>query len=521
MFELRPYQVTAVERCMEDLKSVRSVGCILPTGSGKTEIFVEMCNRFTKENPTKAVLILSHLSLLTEQTFERFKLRAPSLNVAIMQRDNKPKWNTSVIISTMQTSRSQAHVDWMKDLLVRDIGLIVIDEAHFVPTESYQTILGYFPDAKLAGFTATPFRERKIMTTYFERISYSLSLQELIDNGHLVPPKLNEIITKGQTVSDVMASVIHLYKQECMDRSAIVYMQTVDDARLLRSAFEEAGIRSHAVTQELVGDYRSQILSAFNSGETKVLTTVNVLTAGFDSPRVGAIFMPYGTSSPTTYLQRIGRGLRPSEGKTNCLVYVFGDAPSVSKKVYEHMTNKILHAGGAVVSHATYKEDLLYNEYETTSDVYVWNKTVVEAIAKMEKLGMTEFARLLNAKAFPKRFMDNITKFYENLPQKKSSLPHGSKPATEAQQSALTKAGFESKALSQLTKAEASMMIGTLYNKSNRSSSSQPYVVPEGTHMGKHVSELPHAYRSLVKKRFPDSPVAKLIVQWEFERKRA
>ncbi len=521
MFELRPYQKAAIACVMEDLKTLQKVGVILPTGAGKTEVFVDIARQITDADPTAAVLVLSHLSLLTEQTTDRFKLRAPQIQVDIMQRDHKPKWNSQVVISTMQTSRNLKKIEWLKENTVRNVRTIIIDEAHFLPVESYQTILGYFPDAKIIGFTATPYRDRQVMTKIFDKISFSISLQDLIDMGYLVPPKLNEIVTKGETIADVMATVVHLFQTQTPDRQAIVYMQSIDDARMLRSAFEHAGVTASAVTQELVGDYRAQILSEFNAGRTRVLTTVNVLTAGFDSPCVGAIFMPYGTSSPTTYLQRIGRGLRPADGKSDCMVYVFGDAPSISRRAYEQMTNKILNAGGGLRQYPTFGEDLLYNDHDTSSDIYVWNKTVVEAITKMQKLGMMNFAQLLNAKHFPKRFMDNIGTLLSNLPARASKLPHGQQAATEAQKITLFKAGFGSEAISNVSKNEASMMIGTILNNSNRSSSQQRFCLPEGSHMGKHVSETPHAYRSLVKKRFPDSPVAKLIIEWETERKRA
>ncbi len=521
MFELRPYQRAAVSCVLEDIKTYQKVGVILPTGAGKTEVFVDIARQLIADDPTHAVLVLSHLSLLTEQTADRFKLRAPQIQVDIMQRDHQPKWNSQVVISTMQTSRNLKKIEWLREHTVRTVRTIIIDEAHFLPVESYQTILSYFPEAKIIGFTATPYRDRQVMTKIFEKISFSISLQDLIDMSYLVPPKLNEIVSKGETVADVIATVVHLFKTQTPDRQAIVYMQSIDDARMLRSAFEHAGITASAVTQELVGDYRQEILRAFNNGTTRVLTTVNVLTAGFDSPCVGAIFMPYGTSSPTTYLQRIGRGLRPLPGKSDCLVYVFGDAPSVSRRAYEQMTNKILNAGGGTRNYKTFGEDMLYNDYETSSDIYVWNKTVVEAISKMEKLGMLNFASLLNEKRFPKRFMDNIDTLLKNLPAKKSKLPHGQHPATEAQKVTLFKAGFGSEAISSVSKNEASMMIGTILNNSNRSSSQQRFCLPEGTHVGKHVAETPHAYRTLVKTRFPDSPVAKLIIEWESERKRA
>lgn len=520
-FELRPYQAAAIERCIQDLETHQRIGAVLPTGSGKTEIFVEICRRYTQANPTKQVLILSHLSLLTEQTAKRFELRAPEIKCSIMQGSQRPQWNASVVVSTMQTSRSKKHVEWLKDNTIKNVGLIIIDEAHFLPTQSYQTIMEHYPDAKIIGFTATPFREKKIMTSCFEKVSYSISLQELIHDGYLVPPTLKEIVSKGATTADVMATVIHLYKTHAFDRQAIVYMQTVEDARLLRTALETSGISAAAVTQELVGDYRTEILDRFNRGETRILSTVNVLTAGFDSPNVGAIFMPYGTSSPTTYLQRIGRGLRPARDKSDCLVFVFGDAPSISRKAYEHLTRKILHAGGPLVSHPTFKEDLIYNDYSNASEMYVWNNAVVEAVTKMEKLGMMKFASLLNEKRFPNRFMQNICGLLSALPARKSSLPHGERPATEAQKNVLFRGGFGSEVLSTLSKGEASQMVSAMFNLQNRSSSQQQYMVREGAHANKHVSELPHAYRTLVKKKFPDSPVAQLIIKWETERKKA
>lgn len=525
MFEMRPYQKDAVAAILSDLEHVHSTSAILPTGAGKTEIFVAIADAFVKANPTKSVLILSHLSLLTEQTYDRFRKRAPDLSVYIMQGHERPAWNAQVIISTMQTSRREKHADWLKAHTIRNVGLIIVDEAHYFPTASYQQAIAYHPDAKILGFTATPFRDRMIMTTAFDKLSYSISMGELIDAGYLVPPKLHQIVSKADNLSDVMTSVIGLYRLDPRPRQAIVYMQTISDARDMRVALEESGISAHAITQELTGDYRRGILDAFNTGEIQVLTTVNVLTAGFDSPRVDAIFMPYGTSSPTTYVQRIGRGLRPcpSTGKTHCDIYVYGDAPHIATKTYERMTAKILAAGGKPKSYPTHEEDALYNDYEKGSDVYVWNQTVMSTVRKMEKLGMTSFATMLNEKRFPKRFMENITELLSQLPGRRSTLPGGQLPASEAQKNVLFRAGFSSQALSSLTKGEASMMVSTVFNYENltRSSSAQKFCVKDGTHAGKHVSELPHAYRTYVKVHYPDSPVAQLISQWETERKRA
>lgn len=493
--------------------------------SGKTEIFVKICEEYTAGNPDKSVLVLSHLSLLTDQTLARFKLRSPNLSVGVLQRERKPRWNNSVLISTMQTSRSKKHADWLKEEIVKDVGLIIIDEAHHIGAPSYQTILQHFPEAKTLGFTATPYRNRQIMTSFFDQVAFSISLQELIDQGHLVPPRIVEIADKSREISDVIAGVLRIYNDHEKGKQGIVFMQTIEEARLICSAFRDLGVTANAITQELRGDYRNSLLDRFSSGDIQILSTVNVLTAGFDSPAVETIYMPYGTSSPATYLQRIGRGLRPNvkQKKTHCTIYVCGDAPSVSKKVAERLTNKILNAGGAPRSYSTFQEDWEYNEFEKGSDIYVWNETVLSAIKKMKKLGMTNFADLLNKKKFPQRFLSNISELLNNLPDKKRGLSDGQSSATENQKTVLFKAGFGSAHITDLNKSEAHMMISAIMNGKNkeRLSSKPQYVLPEGKHQGKQVFEVPHAYRSMVKKRFPNSAVAKTIIAFEAERKKA
>jgi superfamily II DNA or RNA helicase len=523
-FKLRPYQDECVTATLRDLESYEAVANVLPTGAGKTECFIRICERWLAAHPGQAVLELSHLSLLTEQTLERFAMRAPNISVGVLQANRAPKWDAQVVISTMQTSRLRKRIEQLKARVVKNVGLILVDEAHMITTPSYETIRSYFPDAKLIGFTATPFRGSKIMTSCFDKVSFSISLQELIDAGYLVPPKVFAVPAATGDLATDMANVMGLYKAHEEGRGAIVYMQSIEDAKSIALAFQEIGVPSRAITQDLVGPFRQTLLNDFNKGALRVLSTVNVLTAGFDSPAVGAIFMPYGTHTPATYVQRIGRGLRPDapSGKIACHVYIAGNAPSVSQSVYERLTSRLLGAGGPPRNCDTFREDIEHNDYEPNTEIYRWTQAICNAVTKMEKLGMTHFASLLDSKAFPPRFMQSMTAMLAALPDRPSSVAATHTSISENQKAYLFQAGFGSVALTGVTKSEASMMISTVVNMTGRpSSSTQRFIVPEGTHRGKHVSELPHAYRSLVKKRYPDSPVAKLIITWEQERKTA
>ncbi len=495
---------------------------MLPTGAGKTEIMAKTASDWKADNRDKAVLVLSHLSTLTDQTAERFKLRAPKLTTSILRGKQRPSMLADVVVSTMQTARSAKHIQELKAVMCREIGLLMIDETHMLPTSSYDQIQAHFPGVPLIGYTATPFRQRKIMTNVFDKVSFSISLEELIAQGFLVPPELRAIPAQGQTPTEVIAQTLALYEAQEHGHHAIVYMRTVEDAKTLRNAFESIGVRARAVTGDVTAGARKDIFQSFAKGETKVLCTVDVLTAGFDAPQVETIILPYKIKSPTQYLQRIGRGLRKAPGKTCCRIYAFGDSPTISQKLYEKMQELALKAGSQTGTRETFTDELNYNFWEPESEVYTWTQTVVDAIERMEKLGMSTFAQALDHKTFPPQFMRSIQELLRRLPERRTPLPHGTKPATEAQRALLFEAGFSSDLCQAMNKAEASMMISTLYNHANNAPKQQAaFIVQDGKYKGKHIAELPHAYRTIVKKRFPESPMAALITAWESRQRRA
>lgn len=513
-FKMRPYQETAIRETMAALKEHQKVGAVLPTGAGKSECFIGVTSQFIAENPGKSVLILSHLSLLTTQTKDRFKLRAPHLQVGILQADVRPHPDCDVVISTVQSSRIEAKIERFNDKLSKDVGLVIIDEMHYLTTESYNTALSYFPNAKQFGVTATPFREGKLMTSYFDKISFSISLQELINQGYLVEPKLNQIVYQTDGVEDVIALLVKTYKEKEDGNKAIFFMQTIEDAKSLRNAFEDVRVSAESVTSDMVGEHRDEILKKFNNHDLNILTTVNVLTAGFDAPNVRAIFMPYATQSPTLYMQRIGRGLRPFEGKTECRVYVVGDAPSISRKQYEEVHRHVLNGTAEWKEYDTIQEDLLYNLPDEANHQYNWTVQAVDIAQRLDALGVTRVADMLRTKQFPKKFMGDLAKLTQTI----STLPKTqySGAVTAKQVDMLRRYGFDVDQAQKLSKNEAGMVISGMQMMFQAKG---PFVLTSGAHAGKHVSALPYRYKQIVISKFPNSAVAQMIRQWNQEKR--
>lgn len=510
MFQLRPYQVECSDNVVSDLVHHKQVGAILPTGAGKTTIFIDIAAKFVQTTQCKKkVLVLSHLSLLTTQSRDRFKKQAPHLKVDVMQADKRANDDAHVVVSTMQSSR-----DWKKVKNIKDVGLIIIDEAHHIMTQSYQQILNFFPNVKVLGVTATPFRDAQLMTQYFDKISFTISLQELIDQGYLVPPKLHQIKYEIGDLTERMAMVIKLYKEYHLKEKAIVYMKTIDDAKLMRQALDQEGVNARSITSELTSaTYRDELLNDFSTGNIDILTTVNVLTAGVDLPPATVGFMPYATKSPTMFMQRVGRFLRPFTNKTHADIYCFGNAPSIKKGDFNTLLDLVLTKGERrkpdtvteMVEHLDFLGD-------NNSESYLWNQEVLDTIKDMQSKDMTHFANLLDHKNFPPKFLKAIGQIKDNLPQY-ATPKHLKGSVTDRQKELLTKQGFEGDQLEGLTKGEASQMIATLYNKDE---SYNRFVLKSGKHKGRHLSQVPPMYFRFVlgNKHMKNSGVGKLIQEW-------
>lgn len=516
-FRMRPYQEQAIRETTKALSEHKKVGAIMPTGAGKTEVFIGVTLDYLANNPGKSVLILSHLSLLTVQTKARFITRAPHVKVGVLQAQIKPPPDAQVIVSTMQSSRVEDKIALFNHRIESDVGLIIVDECHYLGSDSYDKALGYYPEAKIFGVTATPFRERRIMTSFFDKISFTISLQELINDGYLVEPKLNQIVHQSEGVEDIMALMVRTYQEKERGNKAIVFMQTIEDAKSLRNAFADNHIKAEAVTSEMIGENRDDVLNRFNTGDIDVLTTVNVLTAGFDAPNVRAIFMPYATSSPTMYMQRIGRGLRPFEGKTECRVYVVGDAPSISRQTYEKIHRDALNGTADWKEYDTYKEDLAFNFPDKTSEAYLWTVQAVDIAQRLENLGAKKISEMLIQKKFPKKFLGNLVDLEKAIAQVAPTATQYKTPnLTSAQSDALQRYGFPADGISKLSKTEGSMLISAMKLMFREKGE---YVVQSGKFAGKHVADIPYQYKMIVMNKFPNSAVAQLIRQWNQEKR--
>jgi hypothetical protein len=88
----------------------------------------------------------------------------------------------------------------------------------------------------------------------------------------------------------------------------------------LAEKFRSAGYTSEAVHGELKDEEVERIFKGLADRSINVVTFCDLISEGTDIPAVAVVGLCRPTMSMALYLQIVGRGLRPCEGKDRCLI---------------------------------------------------------------------------------------------------------------------------------------------------------------------------------------------------------
>lgn len=304
----RPYQLDTIARCRAEMMSgKRAVLVVAPTGSGKTCMGSMMTAEHVR-HPGRRAVWLAHRVELVEQAART--LQAMGLDVG---------YRGLGAAATVQVCMVQT-------LARRDIApdgtLVVADEAHHfgVGQDWARIVRGYLDaEAWLVGLTATPARGDDRPLEGFDSLVVSTSIRELIASGHLVPVRW-----KGPgkpTGKDRIARTpCDAWLTFARRRPAVVFAPHVQAATEFCEEFVRKGVQAEVVSERSTPEARAATLRALETGALDVVCNVQVLTEGWDCPRVSCVIVARRVGTQGLWMQMTGRGLRPAPGKRDCLL---------------------------------------------------------------------------------------------------------------------------------------------------------------------------------------------------------
>lgn len=349
MITLRPYQEAAIGSIMDYWVAGGGNPLVeMATGTGKSMVIAKLVKDLLDAYPDMRVLMLVHVKELVQQNFMALRKVWPDAPAGIYsaglgRRDAHHRITFASIQSVFR-----------KGAALGRRNLILIDEAHLVPAAGegmYRKLLDDLyatcADARVAGFTATPYRLDtgrldQGETRLFDKVVYSYGIAQGISDEFLSPLiskatavniDVSRVERRGgefvpaalETASDaVTAEAVREIVDFGRDRKSwLVFCAGVKHAAHVRDAVRASGISCEMVSGETPNGERDNIIRRFRNGDIRCLTNANVLTTGFDAPQVDLVAMLRPTLSTSLYVQIVGRGTRKAAGKENCLILDF------------------------------------------------------------------------------------------------------------------------------------------------------------------------------------------------------
>lgn len=330
---LRDYQIDLIDRVRSEIKAgKRAPLVVLPTGGGKTVCFSSIAA--SAADLGRRVVILVHRAELLMQTSAT--LQDIGVRHGIVAPGRHRRYAEAVQVASVQSLAARLK---RGEPFPRP-DLIIIDEAHHTVAGTWARVIEAFPDTKRIGFTATPVRtDGQGLAKAFDAMVEGPNVRRLTERGYLAPAAvfapgdvdLTGVRTRGGDwhAGDLTGAVdkpsvtgdaVEHYRRHVGDGRALVFCCSLQHAEHVTERFNAAGIPAERIDGALDAAERRRVLRRLASGETRILTSVDLISEGFDVPAVEAAILLRPTQSTGLYLQQVGRALRPAPGKARAVI---------------------------------------------------------------------------------------------------------------------------------------------------------------------------------------------------------
>jgi superfamily II DNA or RNA helicase len=358
--EPRAWQDEALVRWQDSRRGVAAV----VTGGGKT-IFAYLCmlSAAAVEPHLRFVIVVPTVALLDQwQVGLTDDLYVRSDEIALFGGGHRAPRPAAINLMVINTARIVA-----PRIAAELPVMLVVDECHRIASPTNARALAG-PHVATLGLSATPDRDSDdlfdkvvvpvlgpVIYTYdynraradqviapFELVNVSITLtvkeqqrynsftRQLVplfrrhERGEDVELRLHRTLRERARVSTGASgripAAIALVERHKRDR-AIIFHEQIAAANVLAAVLAERGHRVVAYHSHLGEAIRQDNLRMFRRGEVDVLVTCRALDEGINVPNASVAVIAASTSSTRQRIQRLGRVLRPAEGKSRAIIY--------------------------------------------------------------------------------------------------------------------------------------------------------------------------------------------------------
>jgi len=357
--DLRFYQVDIIYSAWSRLESVGAATIQMATGAGKSYTSGYLA-KLLAERGYHVYLTAMQLDLVYQlkEFAERWGAPADKIHAVTVQTLYRRLTGRSVAEEAEDEEDKEAVSAYAdeSDMTEDEFSLfqnekkvaIIMDEAHHVPARTVKEVMSAAGGgwALRVGLTATPWRnDNRDLEIYAYAgvvVEPRITSSFLIEHDFAVPVEIR-VVKAPRCLSEKLNGAGGWAKElkalvECEARNklivdlahkaekpALIITNRVRHAELLGKMLKEAGLKVAVVTGAVKGEVRKEIYGDLKAGRIEVLAATTLADEGLDLPPLRTLIVAVGGRSKTRTLQRIGRLVRPYEGKKIAVAYELED----------------------------------------------------------------------------------------------------------------------------------------------------------------------------------------------------
>ena len=287
--ELYSYQKGAIQKifqCFETAAEDYHLLYQLPTGGGKTVIFSEIVSQYLKTHKKK-VLVMTHRIELCKQTSSVLTEFGVPNKVIDSKANLEDQSDFQCFVAMVETLNNRLKDD---KLDISDIGLIIIDEAHY---NSFTKLFKFFEKSFILGVTATPLSSNieLPMTDNYNELIVGESIESLIENEFLAQANmysynvgLTSLIVGANgdytvkssedlyTNNEMLSKLMEAYNERCEGKKTLIFNNGINTSLFVYDLFRNAGYPVAHLDNTASKKERTQILKWFKETPNAILT---------------------------------------------------------------------------------------------------------------------------------------------------------------------------------------------------------------------------------------------------------
>ncbi|MDO8641793.1 MAG: DEAD/DEAH box helicase [Nitrosarchaeum sp.] len=359
---LWPYQTSIVEAAIEHQRFIIQVA----TGGGKTVIAAAILAKLNVPS-----MFVVHTGDLFEQAYDELSrlLKVPigrigggmceieKINICMIQTIHAVLDKKYVPFDDVEkeqlendeiVKKSFIRNDKIKKFL-SEVRCVLVDECHHLRSDSYVAAmkackLAYFK----GGLSATPFSGDSrdlILQAYAGKIIGQISASYLIDNNFLVRPTIyylqgsknskylfnrkryntiyKKYIVNNKYRNDLILDCVR--RLVSLKKTVLITVTTKKHGKILLDMVKEAEISVEFIYSHVDKMTRKKYINQIRERKLSCIIGTCLADEGLNIPALDSLILAGAGKSPTRMIQRIGRTLRKSPGKTEAVVIDFKD----------------------------------------------------------------------------------------------------------------------------------------------------------------------------------------------------